>query len=63
MKTHFLSCKKHMMNIGLKIIMTNKVIRKSSKCANCVAEKSRFLKQKSNKKTGRDKINRKFFIY
>ena len=30
--------------------MANKVVRQSSKCANCVAEKSRFLKQKSNKK-------------
>ena len=31
--------------------MTNNVIREASKCVNCVAEKSRFLKQKSNKKT------------
>ena len=30
--------------------MTNKVIRKASKCSNCVAEKSKCLKQKSNKK-------------
>ena len=31
--------------------MTNNVIREASKCVNCVAEKSRFLKQKPNKKT------------
>ena len=30
--------------------MPNKVIRQVSKCANCVAEKSRILKLKSNKK-------------
>ena len=30
--------------------MTKKVIRESSKCTNCVAENSRFLKQMSNKK-------------
>ena len=51
MKTYCLSCKKHTDNIGSrKVIMTNKVIRKKSKCANCVAEKSIFLKPKSSKK-------------
>ena len=30
--------------------MTNKVIRKASKCSNCVAEKLKCLRQKSNKK-------------
>ena len=29
-----------------KVITTDKAIRKASKCANCVAEKSGFLKQK-----------------
>ena len=43
--------------------MTNKVIRQASKCANCVPKSSRFLKRKSNQKTGWDKINPKFFIY
>ena len=47
--------------------MTNKVIREASKCANCVAEKSRFLEEKPNKKInkkpGWDKINPKLFIY
>ena len=63
-QTYCLSCTKHTDNIGSKkVIMTNKVVRQSSKCANCVANKSRFLKQKSNKKTGWDKINPKLFIY
>ena len=36
MKTYCLSCEKHTDNIGLKKkIMTNKVVRQSSKCANC----------------------------
>ena len=62
MQTYCLNCKKHA-NIGpRKVIMTNKVVRQSSKCANCVAEKSRFLKQRSNTKTGWNKINSNFFI-
>ena len=53
MQTYCLGCRKHTDNIGpRKVIMTNKVVRQSFKCANCVAEKSRFLKPKSNKKTG-----------
>ena len=64
MKTYCLSCRKPCDNIrSKKVIMTNKVIRQVSKCANCVAEKSRFLIQKSNKRTGWDKINHKLFIY
>ena len=51
MKTFCLSCRKHADNIGSKkVIMTNKVIREKSKCANFVDKKSRFLKQKSNEK-------------
>ena len=61
------SCRKHSDNIGSKKVkMTNKLIRQASKCANCVAEKSRFLEQKSLKtilKTGWDNINLKFFIH
>ena len=30
--------------------MTNKVIRDKSRCANCMSDKSRFSKQKHNKK-------------
>ena len=64
MQTYCLSCRKHTDNIGSKkVIMTNKVRREKSICPNCVADKSRFLKQRFNKKTGLDKINPKFFIY
>ena len=64
MKTYCLSCKKYTDNIGSKkVIMANKIIGQGSKCANCAAEESRFLKQNSNKKAGWDKINPNFFIY
>ena len=64
MQTYSLSYRKHTKNIdSRKEIMTSKVIRQASKCANCVVEKSRFLKQKFNKKNGWDKINPKSFIY
>ena len=43
--------------------MTNKVVTQASNCANCVAEKSRFLKQKSNKKTAWNKMNPKLLVY
>ena len=46
--------------------MTNKVIREKSRCANCIVDKSRFLKQKfyknSNKKSNSNKTNLNFFI-
>ena len=45
-KTYYLSCRRHTNNIGpRKVIMTNKIVRQTSKCANCVAKKLRFLKQ------------------
>ena len=43
--------------------MTNKVIRGKSRCANCMFDKSRFLKEKHNKKSSWDNINPKPFIY
>ena len=50
-KTYCLSCRKHTDNIvSKKVMITNKVLKQSSRCASCVAKKSRFLKQKSNKK-------------
>ena len=50
MQTYCSSCKKHIDYIGSKkLIMTNPIVRHASKCANCVAEKSIFLKQTSNK--------------
>ena len=43
MQTYCLKCKKHTDNIDSKnVIMTNKVVREASKCANWVADKSRF---------------------
>ena len=51
MQTYCLSCKKHTNNIvSKKVIMTNKVVIKKSICANCMSDKSRFLKHKHNKK-------------
>ena len=43
-QTYCLSWKKHTDSIGSKkVVMTNKVTRQASKCANCVPEKSRFF--------------------
>ena len=39
-------------NLLFKVTMTNKVIRAKSRCATCMAKKTRFLKQKHNKKSG-----------
>ena len=49
-QTYCLGCKKHANNIGSKVIMTDKVIRDKSGCVSCVADKSRFSKEKHNKK-------------
>ena len=50
-----------------KTIFTKKAIREASRCANCIANKSRFLKQKSNKNSNKksdiEKINPIFHIY
>ena len=43
--------------------MTNKVVREKLICANFMVEKLRFFKKKPNKKSGRNKINPKLFIY
>ena len=43
--------------------MTNKVIRENSRCPNCIAAGSRFLREIFIKETGWDKINLKLFIY
>ena len=64
MQTYFLMCKKHTNNIGSKkVINTNKVVRQKPRCANCMSNKSRFLKQKHNKKSDWNNINTKLFIY
>ena len=45
-QTYCLRCRKHTDIIcSRKVIMTNKVIRQTSKCANCVAEKSKLKKK------------------
>ena len=46
-----LSCRKHTDNVGWKkLIMTN-VVREKSRSDNCMVDKSKILKQKSNKKS------------
>ena len=51
MQTYCLSCRKHTEKIGpRKVIITNKVVRQTSSCANCVAKKLIFSKNKSSKK-------------
>ena len=48
---NFLAGRKQTGNIGLrKVTMTNKIIRDKARCPQCFAEKSRFIKQKPNKK-------------
>ena len=51
MRTYCLACRKHINNIAsMKVTMTNKVIRDKSRCDEFLSDKSRFLKQKHNKK-------------
>ena len=64
MQTCCLSCKKRTDNIGSKeVIMTNKLVWEKSRCANAMIYQSRFLKQKPNKKTSRNNVNPKLFVY
>ena len=64
MQAYCLSCKKHTDNIGSKkVIVRNKVIRQKSRCANCAAENSRFLKHKSKKKNNLNKTQILNFSY
>ena len=48
MKSYCLKCNNNTKNLTMK----NKVIRAKSKCATCMANKSRFSKLKHNKKSG-----------
>ena len=51
LRNYCLGCRKHTNNIGSKTVtMTNKVIRDKSRCAQCLSDKSRLMKQKLNKK-------------
>ena len=64
MQTYWVSCKKLTDSIdSKKVIMTNKVVRGKSRSANFMDDKSKFLKQKLNKKSISSKINSKLFIY
>ena len=49
--TYYLGSKDYTHSIRpKKVTMTYKIIREKSICAECVSSKSRFLKQKTNKK-------------
>ena len=51
LRTYRLACRKHTNNIASrKVTMTSKVIRDKSRCSECLSDKSRFMKQKDNKK-------------
>ena len=52
MQTYCLICTTNTDSVGSKrVTMANKVGRQTSRCTNCVGEKSSFSKQKPNKKT------------
>ena len=51
LRTYCLACRKHTNDItSRKVTMTNKVVRDKSRCGECFSDKSRFVKQKPNKK-------------
>ena len=51
LKTYCLACREHTNNIGSrKVTMTNKVFKGKSRCAECLSNKSGFMKQKPKKK-------------
>ena len=51
LRTYRLACRKHTNDItSRKVTMTSKVIRDKSRCSECLSDKSRFMKQKDNKK-------------
>ena len=51
LRTYCLACREHKNNIGSKkVTMTNKVIRDKSRCAQCLSDKSMFMKQNRDKK-------------
>ena len=53
LKTYCLACRKHTNNIASrKLTMANIVIRDKSRCGECLSNKSIFMKQKVNKKSG-----------
>ena len=51
LRAYCLACRKHTNNIASKTVaMTNKVVRGKSRFSECLSDKSRFSKQKLNKK-------------
>ena len=51
LRTYCLACREHTGSIGSKkVTMTNKIIRDKSRCAQYLFDKSRFFRQKPNKK-------------
>ena len=59
--TYCLNCKKHTNIMASRCVtMTNKVLIQNSKCSAGFFDKSRFLKQRPNKKTGLNTL--KLFI-
>lgn len=57
MQTYCLTFEKVTKHIGSKkVTMTNKLIRHKSRCADCLSDKLRYLKQKPNKKSSCNNI-------
>ena len=53
LRTYCLACRKHTNHIASrKVTMTSKVVTDKSRCGECLSYKSKFLKQKPNKKSG-----------
>ena len=53
LRTLCLAYREHTNNIGSrKATMTNNLIRYKSRCGQCLSDKSRFMKQKLNNKSG-----------
>ena len=53
LRTYCLACRKRTNKIASrKVTMTNEVSRDKSRCGECLSDKSKFLKQKPNKKSG-----------
>ena len=53
LRTYCLVCRRHTNNIvPRKVTMTNNLIRDKSRCGECLSDKSRFMKQKHNIKSG-----------
>ena len=51
LRSYCLACRKCTNNIASrKVAMTNKVIRDKPRCGGCLSDKSRFSRQKPNKK-------------